>query len=135
MDIAVIDMPLIDTRRRDDIDEAFLANILLLSRVNGRAAQPAKVLQLMSFMAQNEYENKQKKQREGIEAARARGVRFGRPARDLPANFGELIDQWDRGKVPLCKILSETGLTKSTFYRRLKEFRGKNERVESVTQS
>ena len=63
------------------------------------------------------------RQREGIAAARARGVRFGGPVIKPPDNFPELVKQWERGKLPLSELLEQTGLKESTFYRRLRELR------------
>jgi len=108
IDIAVIDMPLLDTRRGKDLMGTFLADI---------------VLQILSFVAQNERENIRKRQTEGIAAARARGVRFGRPIKKPPENFSALVKQWERGKLPIEELLSLTGLKEATFYRRLRELR------------
>ena len=63
------------------------------------------------------------RQAEGIAAARARGVRFGRPIKKPPENFGELVKQWERGKLPIEEILLRTDLKEATFYRRLREHR------------
>ena len=65
------------------------------------------------------------RQKEGIIAAKARGVRFGRPIKKPPENFGELIKQWERGKITFEEILKQTGLKQATFYNRLREFRSK----------
>jgi DNA invertase Pin-like site-specific DNA recombinase len=108
VDIAVIDMPLLDTRNGRDLMGTFLADV---------------VLQLLAFVAQNERENIRKRQAEGIAAARARGVRFGGPVIKPPENFTELVRQWERGKLPLTELLELTGLKESTFYRRLRELR------------
>jgi DNA invertase Pin-like site-specific DNA recombinase len=109
VDVAVIDMPLLDTRNGKDLMGTFLADI---------------VLQLLSFVAQNERENIKKRQAEGIAAAQARGVRFGRPTKKPPENFGALIKEWRRGKLSFAEVLERTGLKQSTFYNRLREFRG-----------
>jgi DNA invertase Pin-like site-specific DNA recombinase len=63
------------------------------------------------------------RQREGIAAAKMRGVSFGRPVKKSPENFGELVKSWERGSVLFSDILEQTGLTESTFYRRLREYR------------
>jgi DNA invertase Pin-like site-specific DNA recombinase len=86
VDIAVIDMPLLDTRNGTDLVGTFLADI---------------VLQILSFVAQNERENIRKRQSEGIAAAKARGVRFGRPVKKPPENFRELVQVWKCGKLTL----------------------------------
>ena len=72
VDICVIDMPLLDTRRGKDLVGTFLSDI---------------VLQVLSFVAENERSNIRQRQAEGIAAAKARGVRFGRPPRPLPEGF------------------------------------------------
>ena len=76
MDILVFDMPLLDTRRDKDLVGTLIADI---------------VLQVLSFVAQKERENIRQRQAEGIAAAKARGVRFGREARPLPENFDMLV--------------------------------------------
>jgi DNA invertase Pin-like site-specific DNA recombinase len=63
------------------------------------------------------------RQREGIAAAKMRGVSFGRPVKKPPENFGELVKSWERGNVLFSDILEQTGLKESTFYRRLREYR------------
>ena len=63
------------------------------------------------------------RQAEGIAAARARGVRFGRPIIKPPENFSVLVKQWERGKLPVSEVLKKTGLKEATFYRRLREWR------------
>ena len=108
VDIAVIDMPLLDTRNGKDLMGTFLADI---------------VLQILSFVAQNERETTRKRQAEGIAAAKIRGVRFGRPIIKPPENFVILVKQWERGKLPIMEVLAQTGLKEATFYRRLREYR------------
>ncbi len=84
VDIYVIDMPLLDTRRGKDLMGTFLSDI---------------VLQVLSFVAENERVNIRQRQAEGIAAARARGVKFGRPAAPLPDNFHEIYERWKAGKL------------------------------------
>jgi len=108
VDIAVIDMPLLDTRNGRDLVGTFLADI---------------VLQILSFVAHNERDTIRKRQAEGIAAARARGVHLGRPIKRPPENFAPLVKQWERGKLPLSEVLAQTGLKEATFYNRLREFR------------
>jgi DNA invertase Pin-like site-specific DNA recombinase len=108
IDITVIDMPLLDTRNGKDLMGTFIADL---------------VLQILSFVAQNERESIRKRQSEGIAAARARGVRFGCPIKKPPENFAALVKQWERGKLPLSELLLQTGLKEATFYRRLRELR------------
>jgi DNA invertase Pin-like site-specific DNA recombinase len=107
-DIAVIDMPLLDTRLNKDLMGTFIADL---------------VLQILSFVAHSERDNIRKRQAEGIAAAKARGVRFGRPIKSPPENFTALVKQWERGKLPIAEVLERTGLKQATFYNRLREFR------------
>lgn len=81
-DIVVLDMPLLDTRRGRDLLGTFISDI---------------VLSLLSYVAENERVNIRQRQAEGIAAARARGVRFGRPPRALPENFHEVHRRWREG--------------------------------------
>ena len=108
VDIAVIDMPLLDTRLNKDLMGTFIADL---------------VLQILSFISQSEHENIRMRQQEGIAAARARGVQFGRPVKKPPENFADLIKQWERGNLTIDEVLRQTGLKESTFYRRLREWR------------
>jgi len=106
VDIAVIDMPLLDTRNGRDLVGTFLADI---------------VLQILSFVAQNERENIRQRQAEGIKAARARGIHLGRPVKMPPDNFNELANLWVRRKLTTKELLRMTGLKETTLYRRLRE--------------
>lgn len=108
VDIAVIDMPLLDTRLNKDLMGTFIADL---------------VLQILSFVAQSERETIRKRQAEGIIAAKVRGVRFGRPIKKPPENFAEIVKHWERGKLILSEVLEQTGLKEATFYRRLREMR------------
>ena len=110
-DICVIDMPLLDTRQGKDLMGTFIADL---------------VLQILSFVAQNERENIRKRQRQGIAAAKAKGVRFGRPEKDIPPEFISLIRRWEKKKITLAEILNMCQISESTFYRRLREYRIKN---------
>ena len=100
-DICVLDMPLLDTRRGKDLVGTFLSDI---------------VLQVLSFVAENERCSIRQRQAEGIAAARARGVRFGRPERPLPENFAELHRAWRSKKLTLEQAASACGMPKGTFY-------------------
>ena len=108
VDIAVIDMPLLDTRNGKDLMGTFIADL---------------VLQILSFVAHSERENIKKRQAEGIAAARARGVRFGRPIKKPPENFAVLVKQWNRGTIPISEVLKQSGLKEATFYRRLRDYK------------
>ena len=106
VDIAVIDMPLLDTRNGKDLMGTFIADI---------------VMQILSFVAHSERDNIKKRQAEGIAAAKARGVRFGRPVKKPPDNFAHLVKQWESGKLSTIDLVAQSNLTESTLYRRLRE--------------
>lgn len=105
--ICVIDMPLLDTRNEKDLMGTFIADL---------------VLQILSFVAQSERENIRKRQAEGIAIAKAKGVRFGRPRVPVPENFDKYIDKWENGQMTTSEVLKATDLTKSTFYRKVREY-------------
>jgi len=105
--IVVIDMPLLDTRNKNhDLTGIFISDL---------------VLQILSYVAETERNFQRQRQAEGISAARRRGTRFGRPHKKTPTNFGAIIEQWKQGEFGLTEALQKTGLTKSTFYRRLRD--------------
>ena len=108
VDILVLDMPLLDTRNGKDLMGTFLSDI---------------VLQVLSFVAENERENIRQRQSEGIEAAKERGVRFGRPSVPVPEDFPGIVAEWETGQLSLAEALQQTGLSNRTFYRRLREYR------------
>lgn len=108
VDVVVIDMPLLDTRLCKDLLGTFIADL---------------VLQVLSFVAQNERENIRKRQEEGIRAAKLRGVEFGRPVIVPPDNFNVLIKQWKRGEIPAEEVANLCNMSIATFYRRLRELR------------
>jgi len=101
VDICVIDMPILDTRRGKDLMGTFLSDI---------------VLQVLSFVAENERTNIRQRQAEGIAAAKARGVRFGHAPKPLPDEFEELRQAWRSGKITLIQAASTCGIPKSTFF-------------------
>jgi DNA invertase Pin-like site-specific DNA recombinase len=105
IDIVVLDMPLLDTRRGKDLMGTFLSDI---------------VLQVLSFVAENERTNIRQRQAEGIEAAKKRGVRFGRPPSSLPENFHEIYQQWKNGKITGLAAAKACGMPISTFRYRAK---------------
>ena len=100
IDIVVLDMPLLDTRRGKDLMGTFLSDI---------------VLQVLSFVAENERTNIRQRQAEGIAAAKARGVRFGRPPKPLPENFPSACQRWKTGVITCTKAAQECGMPLSTF--------------------
>jgi DNA invertase Pin-like site-specific DNA recombinase len=108
IDICVIDMPLLDTRNGKDLMGTFIADL---------------VLQILSFVAENERENIRKRQQQGIIAAKARGVRFGRPETPTPNDFGEIVKKWEKGYITVDAAIQKCGMSQATFYRRLREYR------------
>ena len=108
IDICVIDMPLLNTRQGKDLMGTFIADL---------------VLQILSFVAQNERENIRKRQEEGIAAAKAKGVKFGRPEKQVPNDFSQMVVSWEKKKIPLSDILHRCDMSEATFYRRLREER------------
>ena len=107
IDICVIDMPLLDTRNGKDLMGTFIADL---------------VLQILSFVAQNERENIKKRQAQGIAAAKAKGVKFGRPETPVPDNFDTIIKDWEQGKLSTEDVLALCNMSESTFYRRRREY-------------
>ena len=106
VDIVVLDMELLDTRRGKDLMGTFLSDV---------------VLQILSFVAENERKNIRERQKEGIEAAKMRGVQFGRPKRDLPDNFEQICYQWRSGEILGKEAARLLSIPLSTFYGRAKE--------------
>ena len=100
VDIVVLDMPLLDTRRGKDLMGTFLSDI---------------VLQVLSFVAENERVNIRQRQAEGIAAAKARGIRFGRPPKPLPENFHSVYQWWKAKKITGTAAAKECGMPLSTF--------------------
>lgn len=101
VDIVVLDMPLLDTRRGKDLMGTFLSDI---------------VLQVLSFVAENERVNIRQRQAEGIAAAKAKGVRFGRPPLPLPENFYEVHKAWRAKKLTLRQAARACNMPMGTFY-------------------
>ena len=107
IDIVVLDMPLLDTRRGKDLMGTFLSDI---------------VLQVLSFVAENERANIRQRQAEGIAAAKARGVKFGRPPRPLPQNFYQIHRDWRSKKLTLKEAANACAMPVSSFYSKAVEF-------------
>ena len=107
IDIVVLDMPLLDTRRGKDLMGTFLSDI---------------VLQVLSFVAENERTNIRQRQAEGIAAAKARGVKFGRPPRPLPDNFYEVHKAWRAKRLSLKQAAQACDLPVGTFYSKSLKF-------------
>ena len=108
IDIVVLDMPLLDTRTGKDLMGTFISDL---------------VLQILSFVAQNERENIKKRQAQGIAAAKARGVRFGRPEKTVPDDFGEIVKSWEKKEIKISDVVRICDMSEPTFYRRLREYR------------
>ena len=111
-DIVVIDMPLLDTRRGKDLMGTFLSDI---------------VLQVLSFVAENERANIKQRQAEGIAAAKAKGVKFGRPALPVPNNFEEIVFLWRNKAMTIEQAAAECNMCPKTFYSkavRLEQLKG-----------
>ena len=81
------------------------------------------MLQILSFVAQSERENIKKRQAEGIAAAKARGVKFGRPEKEVPDDFGKIVHAWEQKRLPFEKVLNQCNMSEAMFYRRLREYR------------
>ena len=111
MDIVVLDMPLLDTRRGKDLMGTFLSDI---------------VLQVLSFVAENKRVNIRQRQAEGSAAAKAKGGRFGRPPRPLPENFPGVYQRWKAGAITGTAAAAECGLPLSTFRYRAGLFEASN---------
>ena len=107
VDIVVLDMPLLDTRRGKDLMGTFLSDI---------------VLQVLSFVAENERANIRQRQAEGIAAAQARGVRFGRPLRPLPQNFHSAYRRWKLGEITGAAAARECDMPLATFRYRAERY-------------
>ena len=108
IDICVLDMPLLDTRNGKDLMGTFIADL---------------ALQILSFVAQSERENIKKRQAEGIAAAKAKGIKFGRPEKEVPENFEEIVRQWEQKRLPFTEVLKQCNMSEATFYRKLREYR------------
>lgn len=106
IDIVVLDMPLLDTRRGKDLMGTFLSDI---------------VLQVLSFVAENEHTNIRQRQAEGIAVAKACGVRFGRERMKMPSEFDGLADQWSAGLISARKAALQLGISHHTFLKCARE--------------
>ena len=105
IDIVVIDMPLLDTRiEGKNLVGKFIADV---------------VLQVLSFVAENERETMRQRQAEGIRIAKAKGVKFGRPAIQIPNNFNDIVRLYKEKKITSAEAIVRSGLTRGTFYRKI----------------
>ena len=106
VDICVIDMPLLNTRNGKDLLGTFIADL---------------VLQILSFVAQTERENIRTRQAQGIAAAKSRGVKFGRPTKELPANFYSVLAKWENQEITGREAAKGCGMPVTTFLYKAKE--------------
>lgn len=107
-DIVVIDMPLLDTRKDKNLMGTFISDL---------------VLEILSFVAENERINIRTRQKEGIAAAKARGVKFGRQSMELPADFYEAYDKWIHHQLSVTQAADMCGMCRTTFYTKAREKR------------
>ncbi|MDD2966251.1 MAG: recombinase family protein [Desulfovibrionaceae bacterium] len=108
IDILVLDMPLLDTKRDKNLLGTFIADL---------------VLQVLSFVAQNERENIRKRQAEGIAAAKRNGVKFGPQPQPLPKNFAEISLLWEQGFISMTEAAKRTEMARSTFRKKVKLYK------------
>lgn len=107
VDIVVLDMPLLDTRNaRGDLTGVFVSDL---------------VLQILSYVAQTERENIKQRQAEGIAAARQRGVRLGRPEKEIPDNFQTIMREWEENKIGSRDAAKHLGVSQHTFLKWVRE--------------
>lgn len=111
VDIVVMDMPLLDTRQGKDLMGTLIADV---------------VLSLLSYVSESERCNIRSRQKEGIEAAKKRGVRFGRPPKPLPKNFRQVYDRWMAKEITADEAAEQCNLTRSTFYNRARRIKNGN---------
>ena len=109
VDIVVLDMPILDTHGDKSLINRFMSDV---------------VLQILSFVSENERNSIRTRQAEGIAAAKAKGARFGRPRNPLPEGFPEAAFLWHDGTLTMVKAAKQCGMSYSTFYRRTKELFG-----------
>lgn len=107
-DIEVIDMPLLNTTENGgSLDRRFISDL---------------VLQILSYVAEKERTNIKERQRQGIEAAKSKGKKFGRPEIRTPENWNEVYSEWKNGNITAVEAMRRTGLKKGKFYSLVKEF-------------
>lgn len=108
VDIVVLDMPLLDTRKDKDLLGTLIADL---------------VLSLLSYVSENERCTTRQRQKEGIAAAKAKGVRFGRPPKALPEDFAQIYTRWQKKEINRIEAARLCEFSTSTFYRKVSEFR------------
>lgn len=107
VDLYVIDMPILDTRREKNLLGTFISDL---------------VLTLLSYVAENERVNIRQRQAEGIAAAKARGVHFGRVPNPLPDNFYDVYRRWKMKKISVSQAAQECGMPQTTFFDKAKAY-------------
>ena len=107
VDLYVMDMPILDTRREKNLLGTFISDL---------------VLALLSYVAENERNNIRQRQAEGIAAAKARGVHFGRHPNPLPENFYEVYQQWKMKKISVSEAARQCGMPQTTFFERARAY-------------
>lgn len=112
-DVVVLDMPILDTRQQKNLIGTLISDI---------------VLQLLSYVSETERINIRQRQAEGIAAAKKRGVRFGRPPKEMPPDFEEIIRRWEKKEITMAEITEQHGMSQSTFYKLKREFEIKKKR-------
>jgi DNA invertase Pin-like site-specific DNA recombinase len=111
VDIVVLDMPLLDTTKNKDNLGSLIADL---------------VLQILSWMAEEEREKIRTRQREGIDIALKKGVKFGRPKNPIPENFGEVYAEWKNGEITATRAMKQLNIKKNAFYKFVKEYEKDN---------
>ena len=104
--IIVLDMPALNTQDKGDLDRGFITELML---------------QLLSYIAERERLAIKERQRQGIEAAKARGVRLGRPPIEPPENFDEVVKQWRAKNITAVEAMRQLKLSKYAFYKLVKK--------------
>ena len=105
VDIVVIDMPILDTRMGKDLLGTLIADL---------------VLAIFSYVSENERSNIKSRQKEGIEAAKQRGVKFGRPPKPLPDNFEQICSKWRKREITADEAAKLCNFAKATFYNKVR---------------
>ena len=106
-DVVVLDMPILDTRQQKNLIGTLISDI---------------VLQILSYVSETERTNIRQRQAEGIAAAKKRGVRFGRPPKEAPTDFDDVIRRWEKKELTMAEITEQYGMSQSTFYKLKREF-------------
>ena len=105
VDIVVIDMPLLDTRKNKDLLGTFISDL---------------VLQILGYVAEQERTFIKQRQKEGISVAKNNGVKFGRPKIEKPLNFDDVVLKWKNNEIKTKEAMELLGLKPNTFYNMLK---------------